>query len=201
MEAHLVSGKDTNAVVDAAATAGVPAPVLTPALPRPFPSASRRVAGTRATPRVGMPPLPKPPASSMPSPAAGVTTPLAAGTPGAEASPHTGIGVLAPQGGTQATPDLVPVTPTATPAAGSQKRTPKPLTPVFHPPMRTGTSSVSSSKKATIGATARKVGLEAVKEHQRELQRELKHSIKVCLWWLLDIVLQSLAFCLLRAAA
>ena len=153
----MVSGKDINAAVEHPPG---PLPMLAPP--------TRRAGG-----------LPPPPSNA-------VSRNAGAGSSGT--SPATGVGVLAPPGGQlQPSPELVPV---ATGASGTNSvsfggTTPKPrgtskvaagATPVHHPPMRTGTSSVSSTKKATIGATARKTGLQAVKEHQKELLRSMKVS-------------------------
>jgi hypothetical protein len=176
----MVTGKDTSAAVD---TPG-PLLMLNPATRR----AGAATAGARPA---GLPPMPH---SAKPlNAAAAFGTPMpfapraAVAESSSDASPaHTGVGVLAPASGAPVdSPELVPVT---TPghgvalgggtlkAAGAPRGTPKATAapPVYHPPMRTGVSSVSSAKKATIGATARKTGLKAVQEHQAELLRAMK---------------------------
>jgi hypothetical protein len=182
---HMISGKDAaTAVCQAMSTlrsGSIPAvvgntlhfgapPVAAPSLgsavasvkagqhPRPpLPQASRKNAGgLRATP------------AAVPSAA---TTPVAV-------SPHPGFGVRALADLSNATPELLlvdspgvnPVTLGPKPSAHASKGS----TPVYHPPMRTGTSSVSNKGKSTIAATAKPTGLKALKEHQKELERSMK---------------------------
>jgi hypothetical protein len=177
--AHMVTGKDTTAAVDSAVAAStIPNRSGPSAGLSGCPPASR---STTHTP--GMPPMPRSvPSKVMLHAAAAIhpATPPPVTTPQSlNRSPHTGIGVLAPPGYSLPSPELVPVStdnpkpPVATTRVRSLTQA-KGIMPVFHPPMRTGTSSVSSTKKATIGAMARKVGLEAVREHQKELDRAMK---------------------------
>jgi hypothetical protein len=102
--------------------------------------------------------------------------PEISGTPEA-LSPHPGIGVRA-QGGSSSTPELVLVnSPGLTPMAISNKPNTRHIpaaSHVYHPPMRTGTSSVSNKSKASISAVAKPIGIKALKEHQKELERNMK---------------------------
>jgi hypothetical protein len=118
------------------------------------------------------------PSSSAATLAAAVAAGLSEvdGTPEA-LSPHPGIGVRA-LAECSNTPELVLVnSPGVTPVTlGSKPSTRSSSAPshVYHPPMRTGTSCVSNKSKASISATAKPIGIKALKEHQKELQRNMK---------------------------
>jgi hypothetical protein len=82
-------------------------------------------------------------------------------------SPHPGIGVRA-NAESSNTPELVLVnSPGVTPVTLSNKPSARSTSAVsshvYHPPMRTGTSSVSNK---SISATAKPIGTKALKEHQ-----------------------------------
>lgn len=178
LKEHLIAGKDANAAMNAAPSTfkagNVPAMVgstlhfgSTAAHASSSTFASAR-AKFSSGPHSARPPVPMARSASggMMVPTADVSTPL-------DGSPHLGIGVRAPPLPVGATPELIPVT---SPAGSllSARGSSKPVTPVYHPPMRTGTSSVRSKNKATIAAAAKPTGLKALQEQQKTLLRNMK---------------------------
>jgi hypothetical protein len=172
LQAHLITGKDTCTAVNGAplhgAIAAAAAPSarfarpITAGLPRPT---HHCVAGASYAQK---------------------STPVAPGS--VAESPHVPVGVLAPEGAHVPTPELVPVsTPEVSTSLAAKKARKLPLRspiPLYHPPMRTGTSRVNIPGKATIAAVAKPVGIKAIKEHQKELERSMKvrSSCETCVW-------------------
>eukprot|EP00892_Ulva_mutabilis_P005019 jgi/Ulvmu1/288/UM001_0292.1 len=175
---HMITGKDATAAMNAAPStlkAGSVPSMVGSTLH--FGSATAHSHSTAfaaarskfsAGPQSRRPPVPLPRAvrGPMAVPNTDINTPI-------ESSPHVGIGVRAPPAQIGGTPELVPV---VSPAGSllSAKITAKPVTPVYHPPMRTGTSSVRSKNKATIAAAAKPTGLKAIHEQQKALARDMK---------------------------
>lgn len=174
LKEHLITGKDATAAMNAAPSTlksgSVPAIVgSTLHFGQVSTISSFAAARAKFTPQQGRPPVPVAPRSarpSMPVPTVDLSTPM-------EGSPHLGIGVRAPVQ-MAATPELFPVPSPVGSLAASAKQSSKQVTPVYHPPMRTGTSSVRSKNKATIAAAAKPTGLRALQEQQKELIRNMK---------------------------
>lgn len=179
LKEHLITGKDATAAMNAAP--GSLKPGTVPSVvgstlhfgqavhASTFAAARSKFAcASQPAQNQSRPPVPIAPRSirsSMPVPRVDMSTPV-------ESSPHGGIGVRAPPH-IGATPELIPV---ASPAGSlaSAKTLPKTVTPVYHPPMRTGTSSVRSKNKATIAAAAKPTGLKALQEQQKQLVKNMK---------------------------
>lgn len=188
MKDHLISGKDAVSAVSQATSTlrhgSVPSVIGNMLHFGNAPVPSFNLSGA-CVPQQKRPPRPQstrrsvlPPFSTAAVGAAAVAAviPEPETTPGA-LSPHPGIGVRALADSSN-TPELVMVDSAGlTPVTLGNKlstRASKAPVPVYHPPMRTGTSSVSNKSKAAIGATAKPTGLKALKEHQKEIERNMK---------------------------
>jgi hypothetical protein len=169
LQAHLITGKDTCTAIGGAPPHGATVTAGSGRFARPITSS-----------------LPRP---TRHCPALTSSLHVAAAAPGSGIeSPHVPVGVLAPEGEILPSPELVPVSPplsNASLAVKARKTPSRSPVPMYHPPMRTGTSRVNAAAKATIAATARPVGIKAIKEHQRELERSMKVRLlhRTCQTW------------------
>lgn len=182
MKHHMISGKDAISAVSQAKSSlrhgSVPSVVGNMLHFGKVPVPSGNAAGS-SMPQQKRPPRPhssrRSAMRSTPS-AAGPMAGSGPGVPFGAVSPHPGIGVRV-FAECSNTPELVPVDdPEVEPVTLANRHNTRSSapSPVYHPPMRTGTSSVSNKSKASIGATAKPIGIKALKEHQKELARNMK---------------------------